>query len=281
MPTYGGADGAMLHYDVLGPASTSPLIVLAGGAGAHPGYLGDLAGLSQQHRLVLPHLRGVGRSKEAELDTMGSRWRQADDIDRLRAHLELDQCAIVAHSAGTRLAIAYAAGFPTRVKALVLITPPAAHLVDVASDIPTLAEHRMAEPPFAAALAAFDAGPDTSSDETFNTWRQAVAPIGYARWDETVRDHARSLRYSMAAARAFLSGDEPPDVPERLRQVRAPTLVIAGAQDTSVGLAPVIAVAYLFPNARTAVIERSGHFPWIEQPTLFRESVDQFIAQLS
>jgi pimeloyl-ACP methyl ester carboxylesterase len=44
---------------------------------------------------------------------MGSRWRQADDIDRLRDSLGLNRCAIVAHSAGTRLAIAYAAQFPS------------------------------------------------------------------------------------------------------------------------------------------------------------------------
>ena len=96
----------------LGLASGSPLILLCRGRRAHPGYLGDLAGLSQQHQLVLPHLRGVGRSRAAGLETMGSRWRQADDIDRLRAHLELARCAIAAHSAGTRLAIAYAAEVP-------------------------------------------------------------------------------------------------------------------------------------------------------------------------
>ncbi len=280
MPTYEAQDGAVLHYDVLGPPSASPLILLAGGAGANPGYLGDLAGLSEQHRLVLAHLRGVGRSEGADLEPMGSRWRQTDDIDRLRARLDLDRCTIVAHSAGTRLAIAYAARFPARVTTLVLITPPAAYLVDVASDAPTLAARRMAEPSFAAAMSAFRAGPDISSDETFNAWQQAAAPLGYARWDETVQAHARSIRYSMAAARAFLSGDGPSDLLERVREVLAPTLVIAGAQDTSAGFAPVVAVADLFPSGRAAVIENCGHFPWVEQPALFREAVDPFIAQL-
>lgn len=48
MPTYRGADGALLHHDVLGESSTSPPIVLAGGAARHPQYLGDLAGLSER-----------------------------------------------------------------------------------------------------------------------------------------------------------------------------------------------------------------------------------------
>jgi pimeloyl-ACP methyl ester carboxylesterase len=84
MPTYQGGDEALLRYDVLGGSSTSQLIVLAGGAARHPEYLGDLAGLSEHHQLVIPHLRGVGRSSAADIGDMGTWWRQADDVDRLR-----------------------------------------------------------------------------------------------------------------------------------------------------------------------------------------------------
>ena len=108
---------------------------------------------------------------------MGSRWRQADDIDRLRIGLGLDRCVLVAHSAGTRLAIAYAARFPDRVAALVLITPPASYLVDVPSDAATVAAARMGEPRFAAAVSAMKTGPDPTSDESFSAWQQAIAPL--------------------------------------------------------------------------------------------------------
>jgi pimeloyl-ACP methyl ester carboxylesterase len=281
MPTYEGDDGALLHYDVIGGPSASPLIVLAGGAARHPEYLGDLAGLSEHHQLVVPHLRGVGRSSAADIGVRGSRWRQADDIDRLRTSLGLDRCVLVAHSAGTRLAVAYAARFPDRVAAMLLITPPATYLVDVPSDASTVAAARMAEPRFAAAVSAMKAGPDPSSDETFTAWQQAIAPLGYARWRETEQAHARNGGYSLAANRAFLSGDEPADLLARLRVVVAPILVIAGSHDAIAGTGPVIAVAALFPNARAEVIEDCGHTPWVEQPTSFREMVDPFLAQLA
>lgn len=67
MPHYNGAVGDVLFYDLFGPETAPPLILLAGGAGAHPRYLGDLAGLSEQYQLVRPHLRGVGRSSDADL----------------------------------------------------------------------------------------------------------------------------------------------------------------------------------------------------------------------
>jgi pimeloyl-ACP methyl ester carboxylesterase len=44
------------------------------------------------------------------------------------------------------------------------------------------------------------------------------------------------------------SGDPPADLADRLRKVRAPTLVIAGARDMTAGVARVVAVADLFPQ---------------------------------
>jgi pimeloyl-ACP methyl ester carboxylesterase len=281
MPVYHGVDGAALHYDVLGEPSMPPLIVLAGGAAAHPRYLGDLAGLSGQHQLIVPHLRGVGRSRLAPLGERGSRWHQAEDMDLLRAHLDLDRCAVVAHSAGTRLAIAHATSFPGHLAALVLIAPPTAYLVDVPSRPAALEAARMTEPAFAAAVSAFEAGPDTSGDETFNEWQRAIAPRSYAQWNETAQTHARSMWYFMNAARAFMSGDAPADLAHRVRGLKAPTLVIAGAQDATLHVAAVAALTDRFPAGRLAVIDDCGHFPWIEQPARFREAVDPFLDQLS
>lgn len=60
MGTYTGGDGAQLHYDEHGTGLTEQLIIIGGGAARHPDYLDDLAGLGKKHRLVIPHLRGVG-----------------------------------------------------------------------------------------------------------------------------------------------------------------------------------------------------------------------------
>ena len=252
MPTYRGYDDAPLHYDTLG--SGPPLIVLAGGAARHPAYLGDLAGLSSRHELVLPHLRGVGGSSGAALS---SRWDQVGDVERLREQLGLDRCVLVGHSAGTRLALAYAASFPGRITGLLLITPPASYLVDVPSDGP--------------------ARPSTDDDAGFNAWQAAVGPVGYASWNGTTQAHAGTGGYSRAAAVAFLDGDGPADLVERLNAVTAPTLVIAGGSDALVGVAPVVAVAGLFPCGRAVVIDDSGHYPWLEQPAAFRAAVEPFL----
>lgn len=277
MPTYTGPDGTPLHYDEGSDSSPPPVVVLAGGAARHPSYLGDLAGLGERHRLIVPHLRGVGRSPLPESEQQGSFWRQAEDLEQLRRHLGLERLVVVAHSAGTRLAVAYAAQFPHRLAGMALITPPAGYLVDLPSDVDELVRRRHGDQVFEAAVVALRAGPDTADDDAFNAWHRRTAPTGYAAWGPRERAHARTGDWHLAAARAYFSVEPPPDLPARLGAVTAPVLVVAGAEDCLTGLAPVVALAKLFPAGRAVSIDACGHYPWVEQPLVFREAVAAFL----
>jgi len=276
MPTYTGSDGANLHYD----DRPDPILVLAGGAARHPDYLGDLAGLGSRRRLVVPHLRGVGRSPLPDDVELASFWRQAEDIERLRVHLGLDRVLLLGHSAGTRLAISYAAQFPANVRGLVLVAPPTGYLVDGPPGTDAVIDARRGDPEFDAALAAWEAGPSTYDDAGYAAWQDVVAPLSYAVWGPRERAHSAVGSSSFAANRAFFSVDPPADLAARLSPVTAPVLVVAGAQDTSVGVAGATALAKLFTAGEIAVIDGSGHLPWVEQPEAFRAAVDAFLDRL-
>ena len=65
---------------------------------------------------------------------------------------------------------------------------------------------------------------------------------------------------------------------ESLGEIQASTLVVYGDSDPM----PVEALrewAGSMPNAREAVIQKSGRMPWIEQPRKFIGSVDEFLKQ--
>ncbi|TDE00596.1 alpha/beta fold hydrolase [Jiangella asiatica] len=283
MPTYLAADDARLHYDELSTdaGAGAPIVVLAGGAAQHPAYLGDLAGLAEKHPLVVPHLRGVGESPAPDEPPAGSYWRQADDVEALRRHLGVDRVVLAGHSAGTRLAVSYAAQYPDRVAALILITPPTAYLVDVPSDADAIVERRRGEPAFDAALAALEAGPAELTDEGFYAWQQVMSPTAFATWTPAYAEHVRRGRWFLAANRAYFSVPPPDDLAQRLRAVAAPTLVVAGAEDATTGVAPVRAVSELFPAGRVAVLDHCGHFPWLERPAEFRAAVDAFLDEVA
>ena len=280
MSLYAGFDGTLLHYAESRPDPSRdrpPVIVLAGGAARHPSYLGDLAGLDTRFRLIIPRLRGVGRSPAPAEDEAGSFWRQAEDLELLRKHLGLDRVVLAAHSAGTRLAIAYAAQFPQRLAGMALITPPASYLVDAPSDAEQLMIRRRGEPAFDAAVEASRAGPDLSDDDAFNAWQIRVAPMGYAAWGAAEQAHAMVGRWNLRAAKAYFSVEPPGDLVTQVGRVTAPVLVIAGADDCLTGLAPVKALAERFPSGRLEVLERCGHYPWVERPEVFRRTIDAFL----
>ncbi|KGJ75680.1 hypothetical protein GY21_09540 [Cryobacterium roopkundense] len=281
MPRYDSSDGSALYYeDIPGVGGGIPVIVLAGGAARHPSYLGDLAGLGEEHHLIMPHLRGVGLTEAPSDPRRGSWWSQALDMEQLRIHLGFDRVALVAHSAGTRLAIAYASQFPRNVAALVLITPPAGYLVDEPTDTPNLIERRSGDTDFERALRVLKAGPATSTDDDFTAWQRDSAAAGYATWNETGQAHADSGRWNLTAATAYFSVDSPRDLASRLSEMRAPVLVIAGAQDCLVGVEPVKILAGLFPAGEFVTIDACGHYPWVEQPAAFRRVMQTFLRRL-
>lgn len=271
MSTYRGADGAELHYDIVGTGC--PVLVLPGGAPRDPEYIGTLAGLDADHELIVPHLRGAGRSPLTE-GPAGSWWHESADIELLRQHLGLDRLTVIAHSSGTRLAISYAAHHAERLDAFVLVTPPAHYLVDTPSDLAAIAARRT-DPAFAAANARL--GDSFETQQQFERWSADTAPAGYAHWGERERAHAAVGAQKLAALQSYFSIQPPADLPERLRAVTAPVLVIAGREDALTGVDQAVALAGLFAAGTATVLDDCGHYPWVEQPEAFTAAVRRFI----
>ena len=109
-----------LYYEECGNPKGRPLVFLHGGPGGgcdatHRRYFDP-----RKWRIVLFDQRGCGRSRpHAELRE-NTTWDLVADIERLRAHLGIEQWLVFGGSWGSTLALAYAETFPARVRALVL-----------------------------------------------------------------------------------------------------------------------------------------------------------------
>lgn len=280
MTFYRGADGTGLWFDEVGPADAEPVIVLAGGPARHPAYLGDLAGLGGSNRLVLPHLRGVGKSPVAQEPGRATWVGQAEDIALLDQALGGGPKLVLAHSAGARVAIRYLQQNPSRVKGLVLITPAVDWLVRTVSDRPEIAARRMKEEAFSGAW-QFVTGPRGYHDEpTFNQWQRAIAPAGYAHWGETEQAHSKVGECRLEAALAYLEANPPGDLLDRLGQIEVPVLAIAGEKDALVGCSTVRALSDVFARGEFVAIDDCGHYPWVEQPRAFASVISGFTDSL-
>src|SRR5688572_25742498 len=113
-------DGHSLYWELCGNPRGKPVVFLHGGPGS---------GMSQDHRrqfdpqrynILLFDQRGAGKSTpHAELVANTTR-HLVEDIERLRAMVEVDQWMVFGGSWGSTLSLAYAQAYPGRVTELVL-----------------------------------------------------------------------------------------------------------------------------------------------------------------
>lgn len=65
---------------------------------------------------------------------------------------------------------------------------------------------------------------------------------------------------------------------ERLVQVQAPTLILAGRHDPQASLSCSQELLQGIPDGRLVIFEKSGHAPFIEEAPLFTDTVDAFLS---
>ncbi|MFI1354266.1 alpha/beta fold hydrolase [Streptomyces sp. NPDC020898] len=280
MSAFSAYDGTELACRVLGDGP--PLVCLPGGPMQDSVYLGDLGGLSAHRRLIMLDLRGTGRSAAPEDPASYRCDRLIDDVEALREHLGLDRMDLLGHSAGTNLAVLYAARHPERVGRLALITPSVFAVgIDIPGDVRIgTARLRRDEPWFPEAFAALEAlVAGRAGADTF----QIIAPFWYGRWDAAARAHRAAedgQRNDKAAAVYASEGAfDPAATRAALARFAAPVLVLAGEVDLNSPPPATAEFAGLFPHAELVVQPGAGHFPWLDDPARFTATTEAFLGQ--
>ncbi len=273
-------DGTRLAYHVVG--SGPPLLCLPGGPGRASSYLRDLGGLAATRTLVQLDTRGTGMSPFPDDPASMAFDRLADDVEALRDALGLDRVSVLGHSAGAMVAQVYAARWPDRLAGLVLVTPSGALHGAGYGDVPAIHASRAGEDWYDDAVAARE---QLAGDpiEGRRELERRVRPLYYGRWDEEVAAHAHAAEREMSprAERAFRrSSADVEAVRAALATVTVATLVVAGERDGITGVESAHTVAAAMPGARTVVLPRAGHFPWVDEPDAFRAAVSGFLTRL-
>jgi proline iminopeptidase len=71
------------------------------------------------------------------------------------------------------------------------------------------------------------------------------------------------------------------NVTDRLHEISVPTLIIGGRHDVHVSPSWSAMMAERIPHARFTMMEKSGHFPWLDEPEKFFSAVKEFLLQPS
>jgi pimeloyl-ACP methyl ester carboxylesterase len=114
------SQGLQLHYADWGNEAAPPLILIHGGLDHCRNWDAVAKELQPHFHIVAPDLRGHGDSEWAK----GSSYSLSDnvhDLTRLMRVLNVQDAAIVGHSMGGMIALAYAGTYPDRVSRLAVL----------------------------------------------------------------------------------------------------------------------------------------------------------------
>jgi proline iminopeptidase len=262
-------DGTFLYYRTVG--SGPPCLVMHGGLGIdHNAYSPGLDGLGQGIELVYYDHRCHGRSGRPDPATI-SLARLADDADQLRQAVAHDRIGVLGHSFGGFVGFEYAVRHAANLAFLIVVC--SSPTVDYMAEIPDLLEARMT-PAMRAELAL---PPPTTSEEWAR--RTALLPLYFLdhRPAYDVVLNGRVLHNLDGARCSDLDGWERW---EELAHVDVPTLLIAGRHDWIPHLSRLERLAGVMPAAELVVFERSGHYPWLEEPDGFDRTVLEWVGGL-
>ncbi len=232
-----------------------------------------LRGLSAFAQLVLYDHRGHGRSARAVPWTTPLEVL-ADDAARLIRELRLGPVGILGHSNGGFIALHLALRHPRLVARLVLVDTAAS-----AEFRPVSRENarRRATPAILRALRSLwdERIPDAA---TFRRLWRTVQPLYFHRpTPGRVGLVTDPLRFDVQARHRILRAFDRYDLRPKLSRISAPTLVVVGRHDwiTPPPFAEELALA--IRDARLEVFERSGHYPFVEEPRRFARLVGEFL----
>jgi len=159
------------------------------------------------------------------------------DVEALRGHLDRDTIDVIGHSAGANLALLHAAAHPDRVGRLALITPG----TRVVGIRPTDAELAARE----SGVVRAPADDSPGSPDDFATY-----------YGDGVFD--------VEAARAGLA------------KVGADVLILVGSLDVGSPIRLGVELGELFAHAEVVVQPGAGHYPWLDDPTWFVQTLQRF-----
>ena len=253
-------DGTRLMYMERGDPDGTPVVLLHGYTDSMRSYDQVLRYLPRSLRVFAVTQRGHGDSGKPEGSYASAVF--ARDVAAFLDAFGIEQAVIVGHSMGSTVAQRFAVDYPQRTRALVLegafLPRPANAEVDAfLNEVLTLKDP--IDPAFVREFQQ-------------STLAQPVPPEFF----ETIV--ADAMKVPARVWKAALEPYRTMDFSAQLQNVRVPTLLIWGDQDSFTRRPEQDALSQAINGSRLAIYVGAGHSPHWEEPQRFADEIATFVA---
>ncbi len=286
------AHGIMIYYKALGRGQ--PLVILHGGPGAsHDYFLPYLLPLARRNRLIFIDERGSGRSQKLENSSAYTVENMAEDVEAVRQVLELGKISLLGHSCGGVLAQAYALKYQENLSHLILCST--FHSTKKMNEVFKKMKEKMTpelrtriEKMEQAGL--FGHGMDYEKNRYVSeymtaAWGEGYFPYLYQNHPDPNYDPIANGNMAWDLYREMwgsngefvIDGNMTSiEYADRLSSIMVPTLITVGDNDEcdpSLSQEMHVKIA----GSKLVVFPSSGHMTFVDQPSLFLSTVDEFL----
>jgi proline-specific peptidase len=276
--------GGSVWYERLGRGDATPLLTLHGGPGAAHYYLRPFLSRMAEHRPVIAFDQlGCGASDKPDDPSLWTLDRAVAELDTVRAALGLEHCHLFGQSWGGWLAIEYLSRGRDGIAGLILASTSAS-IPQFTSEAALLIEglpepHRSALKELGARGAYHDPAYLAAVDVFYrrHLCRLPEWPEDMQRTADELEDNQSYLTLNGPTEFDVIGSLRTWDRSADLGRIGSPTLVTCGAYDE---ITPVCSrtIADGVPDARMVVFEESAHCAHLEQPDLYAETAEAFLA---
>ena len=264
-------DGIKTHYLVAGEGR--PLLLFHGLGASVATWRDNIGPLSEAFRVYAVDLPGHGDSEKPDIDYASD--TMVDLIAHFAQALNIERPAIIGNSVGSALGLMAALRYPDLVSALVLVD--SASLGREVSfylrlvSIPLLGEVLERRKGGGTKLMLYNVFRDSgfvTQDLLDELYRSRQMPGAKEAVVRVIRNTV-SLK---GVRREYVLTDE-------LSRVKAPVMVVWGAQDKIFPVSHAYQALEAAPHFRLQVFDQCGHWPHMERSTEFNSLVLEFLSQ--
>jgi pimeloyl-ACP methyl ester carboxylesterase/DNA-binding winged helix-turn-helix (wHTH) protein len=268
---YAHSEGVNIAYQVVGSGPRDIVFVM--GWVSHleyfwnePSFARFLARLASQARLILFDKRGTGRSDPVPISELPTLERRLDDVRAVMEATGSERAVLMGVSEGGPLCSLFAATYPKRTEALVMIGSYARRLRDVDYPWGATPEERdqfcqTIIDEWGGPVGLEERAPSRVHDQRFRDW-----------WASYLRMGA-----SPGAAVALTRMNAAIDVRDVLPSIRVPTLVLHRSGDRCLKVEEGRFLASRIPGAQFIELAGDDHLPFVGDQDAILEAVEHFL----